>query len=106
MKTINVIKIISFIIDGNYGGLGFQSIKPGDSAEVIIRIGALYGKIYDKMERHDVYVHWGASIEMATETLEERTLKHTKLPRIGGMLTLPKGTILVDKKMNQNNPTQ
>jgi thiol-disulfide isomerase/thioredoxin len=93
---------------------GVKSLTPGESAEINIPLGLFYNKIYEKVEKENVYVYWGVTVEIVDEAAarardekiriawnagkkapeEDELSPVISLPRIGGMLTLPKGTKL------------
>jgi hypothetical protein len=79
-----------------------HTIKSGASVEMWLPLGLIYNKIYKRVEKDNVYVYWGLTMRTANrngppEKGENKTkLTFAPLPRIGGMLTLPKGTKIKD----------
>jgi len=81
----------------NLGGFGSAPLAVGATKEIWIPLGDVYGKIYEKMKEHNVYVYWGVTVYIDQQAL----------PRIGGMLTLPKGTKLTDReKIDTKKPSK
>lgn len=74
---------------GSTGGFGIVAIEPGKSTEVWMEVGDFYDKIYKKNNTSNVYIYWGVTLELVSYL--PKTI-YTPLSRIGGMLTLPKGT--------------
>ena len=101
-----------YIIPSNHGGLGTKYLAPGTSAVIQIPLGDVYGRIYEKMKGNNVYVYWGVTVSLANDSAQQARVEkrrmvpinYTSLPRIGGMLTLPKGTKLDEGK--PNNPKE
>jgi hypothetical protein len=56
-------------------------VEPEKSIEAVLEVGEFYDKIYTKMKTDNVYIYWGVTLESSS---------FRRLPRIGGMLTLPK----------------
>ncbi|WP_342750708.1 hypothetical protein OH491_12135 [Termitidicoccus mucosus] len=78
-----------------------HTIKSGSSVEIWLPIGVFYDKIYKKIKEDNVYIYWGLSVMVANYNSSSikkgetpPKLTYTSLPRIGGMLTLPRGTIV------------
>ncbi|MDF9826260.1 hypothetical protein M2103_002081 [Ereboglobus sp. PH5-5] len=78
--------------------MGNLPLLPGKTINEIFPIGVYYDKIYKKRRESNVYVYWGVTMSSSSDDaqqaeLEERPMRpvqHETLPRIGGMLTLPK----------------
>jgi hypothetical protein len=79
------------ITSGSSGGFGVVAIEPGKAAEVWIEAGDFYDKIYKKNNTDNIYIYWGVTLELISYRPKKT---QTPLSRIGGMLTLPKGTRL------------
>jgi hypothetical protein len=77
-----------------------HTIKSGASVEMWLPLGLIYNKIYKRVSKDNIYIYWGLTMRIANrngppEKGEKRTkLTFTPLPRIGGMLTLSKGTVI------------
>jgi molybdopterin-binding protein len=87
------------IVGGSTGGRGVKIIESGKSTEAVLQVGDFYEKIYKKMETSNVYIYWGVTLEV----VGVGKTPYEPLPRIGGMLTLPKGTRVVSIITTQAN---
>jgi hypothetical protein len=90
-------------IPGGEPRLMTHTIKSGSSVEIWLPIGVFYDKIYRKAMEDNVYIYWGVTMMVANYNSSfikkgeiPPKLAYTPLPRIGGMLTLPKGTKIKD----------
>lgn len=78
--------------------MGVLPLRPGKSIEEVVPVGFYYDKIYKKRRLSDIYVYWGVTIPSNSDDAEEaqlegrevRPITQETLPRIGGMLTLPR----------------
>lgn len=80
--------------------MGNLPLLPGKTLEEIFPIGVYYDKIYKKRRESNIYIYWGITMPSCNDDAEHaehenrplRALTHEILPRVGGMLTLPKKT--------------
>ena len=77
---------------------GCLDLLPGKTADEIFPVGFYYDKIYKKRHQSNIYVYWGITMRSASDDPEVaarenrplRPITNEVLPRIGGMLSLPK----------------
>lgn len=78
--------------------MGNLPLLPGKTIDEIFAIGVYYDKIYKKRRDSNIYVYWGITMPSSNDDAEQaelekrplRPIQEEILPRIGGMLTLPK----------------
>lgn len=78
--------------------MGSLPLLPGATLDEIFPIGFYYDKIYKRRLESNVYIYWGVTMTSASDDAElaaweNRTagpITREVLPRIGGMLMLPK----------------
>lgn len=75
-------------IPGNF------TLAPGKSFDEIFPVAVYYDKIYRKRQASNVYIYWGLTVPSRNDDKEDsaddKPESKQLLPRIGGMLTLPK----------------